>query len=149
MKKLLLFPLFTIALALAFSACSDDEDESFVSDGHPEVTAQGTYQGVWTRVYSGDTVTANGYITVTATDTAYCADITFYCADFDLSATAVSNITYANSNTAFYYGNGSTDNGLGTQFGGMISNGAATVLFTKSTTVGRKEYEYTYSFNSK
>lgn len=148
MKRLLLYPLLIATVVLAFSACSDDDDEGFVSDGHPEVAAQGTYQGTWQRIYSGDTATAIGYIMVTATDSAYCADITFYCADFDLDATAVSNITYANSGTVFYYGNGSADNGLGTQFGGMISNGVVTVLFTKSTTVGRKEYEYTYSFSS-
>ena len=150
MKKLL-YSLFAIlSLGVAFVACDDDDDDaSFVgtNDGHPEVAAEGVYTGTWTRILSEDTAYAEGTMTVTATDSAYCADFAFYSEEFDLDVASVANITYAGSSTKFYYANVSSDgNGLGANFAGVIEDGEATAMFTITQKVGRQSYEYQYRF---
>lgn len=147
MKKYIYSLFAVLALSLTFVACSDDDDEGYTSDGHPEIAAAGVYSGTWTRIYSGDTLTAEGTMTVTATDSAYCADIAYYCGDFSLDVASVANITYAGSSTKFYYGNAASDaNGLGANFAGKITEGTATAMFTITQKVGRKEYVYAYTF---
>ena len=136
-----------LALGLTFVACDDDDDDSFSSDSNPEVAAEGTYTGTWTRELDGEEESGTGTLTVTATDSSYCADITFYCADLDLDATSVANITYAGSTTTFKFYNTYADgNGLGASFSGMIEDGTATASFTLTVKSGRKSYEYDYTF---
>lgn len=152
MKKLLYSLFAVLVMGAAFVACDDDDDDaSFVgtNDGHPEIAAEGVYTGTWMQVYTTDEDTsyAEGTMTVTATDSAYCADFAYYCEDFDLDVSSVANITYAGSSTKFYYANGSSDgNGLGANFAGVIEDGEATAMFTITQKVGRKSYEYTYRF---
>lgn len=138
-----------LALGCTFVACSDDDDDNaFVSDGHPEKAAAGTYEGTWLRVYDGDSVYSDGTITVTATDSAYCADFAFYCEEFELDVASVANISYAGSSSKFVYANSQSDgNALGTNFAGTIDGSVATARFTFTQKVGRKSYEYVYRFN--
>ena len=148
MNKLLYSLFAVLALSLTFVACSDDDDDDSLStDVTPEIAAAGVYSGTWTRIYSGDTLTAEGTMTVTATDSAYCADFAYYCADFDLDVSSVANISYAGSTTKFYYVNASSDgNGLGANFAGKIIDGEATAMFTITQKVGRTSYSYAYTF---
>lgn len=140
-----------LALGLTFVACDDDDDDaSFVGsrDVTPEIAAEGTYSGTWLRIYDEDSTYADGTLTVTATDSSYCADITFYCEEFDLDVTSVANITYAGSSTKFYYSNNSSSgNGLGANFAGTIEDGVATAMFTLSQKSGRQTISYDYRFN--
>ena len=147
MKKLVYSLFAVLALGLTFVACDDDDDDaSFSSDGHPEVAAEGVYSGTWTRILDEDTAYAEGTMTVTATDSSYCADFAYYCEEFDLDVASVANITYAGSSTRFMYSNSTEGNGLGVSFGGIIEDGEATAMFTITQKVGRQQYKYAYSF---
>lgn len=124
-----------------FVACGDDgyEDEPFESDGHPEVAAEGVYVGTWAQILTGDSVFAEGTVTVTATDSAYCADVAYFCEDFEMDLVSVANITYARSTTRFYFSNYVEDNGMGAVFAGIIEDGDATATIS----IGDYDYYFT------
>lgn len=149
MKKIL-YPLFVVlALGLGFTACSDDDEEDggrFATT--PEIEAAGVYSGTFSKVQDGktDTLYSKGTLTVAATDSAYCADITYDCSDgFTYNATSVANITHDNSGYAFW--NSSTSNGLGTSFTGRIAgDGSVESTFDIKERSGRVVYTYHYKF---
>lgn len=149
MKKIL-YPLFVVlALGLGFTACSDDDEEDggrFATT--PEIEAAGVYSGTFSKVQDGktDTLYADGTLTVTPTDSAYCADITYDCSgEFTYNAVSVANITHANSGYAFW--NSSSTNGLGASFTGRIEgDGSVESTFDIKERSGRVVYTYHYKF---
>ena len=149
MKKIL-YPLFVaLALGLGFTACSDDdEDDGGRFATTPEIEAAGVYSGTFSKVQDGktDTPYSKGTLTVTPTDSAYCADITYDSSDaFTYNATSVANITHADAGFAFW--NSSSTNGLGTSFTGRIyGDGSAESSFDVKERSGRVVYTYHYKF---
>lgn len=112
-----------LALSCSFISCSDDDDDATIHSVTPEKAAAGVYSGTFTRVQDGttDTLYTQGTVTIAATDSAYCADVTYDCTgDFTFNATSVANISYAGN--GFVFTNNSTSNGLGASFIGRISS---------------------------
>jgi hypothetical protein len=146
MKKII-YSLFAILTVCSIFASCGDDNEATAPSGNPATAAAGTYSGTFTRVLDKDTVTAEGTITVTATDSMYCADLKFESSTFSLSSTAVSDIAYAGSDgKTFVYNSPSSSNGLGAAFCGRIADGKATSMFTLTQRSGRKSYSYKYTF---
>ena len=137
------------ALCLFNVACSNnDEDENINYSSTAEVGSAGTYSGTWTRLYEGETTTYSGTITMAASGTTGVSTLTATCTDVDINITAPVNIAHANYGYSFV-------NNLATAFG---TNGIAghitdtdilTASFTLSQKVGKKNYEFVYSFEGK
>lgn len=149
MKKIL-YPLFmALALGFSFAACDDDDDNGDAGFANtPEIDAAGVYAGTMSYVQDGktDTLYAAGTITITPTDSAYCADVTYDCSgDVTYNGTSVANITHDNDGFAFF--NPSTSNGMGTSFMGRI-DGAGNIesSFDRQIRQGRLQYTYHYKF---
>lgn len=109
MKKILYYLFAVLALSCSFISCSDDDDDATIHSVTPEKAAAGVYSGTFTRVQDGttDTLYTQGTVTITATDSAYCADVTYDCTgDFTFNATSVANISYAGN--GFVFTNNST-----------------------------------------
>lgn len=150
MKKIL-YPLFAIlTFSCVLVACSDDDDENVSFGATPEIEAAGVYTGTFSRVQDGttDTLYTTGTVTITATDSAYCADISFDCSgDFAFSDASVANIAHANG--GFVFENSSSSNGLGTPFMGRIDeNGNLTSYFKIQQRSGRLTYTYHYNITA-
>lgn len=140
-----------LALSLSFTACgSDDDNASTPYSNNPAQAAAGTYNGTWTRYQIGDESTletAEGSITIEATNT-YAGNVTFTSTNFSLSATSPANISFDSDGYTFY--NQLTTNPIESKFAGKISQGEnVAVSFIKSQRVGRKLYEFQYSFIGK
>ncbi len=150
MKKILysLFALLTFSCVLV--ACSDDDDDAISYGATPEIEAAGVYTGTFARVQDGttDTLYTTGTVTITPTDSAYCADIAFDCdGDFTFNGTSVVNITHAGH--GFIFENSSASNGLGTAFMGRIDeNGNLTSYFKIQQKSGRLTYTYHYNITA-
>ncbi|WP_295434490.1 hypothetical protein [uncultured Prevotella sp.] len=149
MKKILYYLFAVLALSCSFISCSDDDDDATIHSVTPEKAAAGVYSGTFTRVQDGttDTLYTQGTVTITATDSAYCADVTYDCTgDFTFNATSVANISYAGN--GFVFTNNSTSNGLGASFIGRISSeGTLSSYFKVQQKSGRKTYTYYYNFS--
>lgn len=145
MKKTGYFLLLALFLAFGFVSCSDDDQNDLVYTTSAEKASAGTYPGTWTRVLDGDTVTYQGSVTLAATDSINCTDVTFTCPEASINATSVANVWHSGSGYQFV--NQLTTNGLGTAFSGRI-NGEGTLItaFTLTKKVGRKSYTYNFSF---
>ena len=90
---------------------------------------------------------AQGTITVTATDSIYTADIQFSSDEFSLNAKSVANIAYAGANgSTFVFNNDVATNALGSIFGGRIENKTLTTAFKFSQRDGRKMKTFNYTF---
>ena len=133
MKKIIYSLFVILALSCIFVSCSDDDGDAPAPAGNPAEAAAGTYTGTWCRVLNNDTVRGEGTLTIAPTDSMYCADFTFEAPTLDLKASSVANIAFAGAD------------GLG-DFYGQITNGVATVKFSKEVRVGRKRNIYNFSF---
>ena len=147
MKKIIYSLILFMAFGFACVSCSDDDDDAAAPSGNAASVAAGTYTGTWTRILDSDTLTAEGTMIVSATDSAYTADIAYACSTFNLNTSSVANFAYSGaSGSLFDYSNGSTSNGMGTIFCGKITDGVATAIFSYTQKSGRKSYTYKYSF---
>ena len=138
-----------LALGFSFAACDDDDDDGGAGFANtPEIEAAGVYAGTMSYVQDGktDTLYAAGTLTVTPTDSAYCADITYDCSgDVTYNGTSVANI--AHDNDGFMFFNTLTNNGLGTSFTGRIDgNGNVESSFDRQIRQGVRRYTYHYKF---
>jgi hypothetical protein len=149
MKKYIFaaFALFT--LSCSFVACSDDDEDEVISySTTPEKASAGTYTGTWTKEGEDGTNTFDGTVTLVATDSVRCTDITFSCPGASLEKSSVANVW--NSGRGFQFVNQLETNGLGTAFAGRISeNGVLTTAFTISEKVGRITKKFNYTFEGR
>ena len=146
MKKIIYSLFVILALSCTFVSCSDDDGDAPAPAGNPAEAAAGTYTGTWCRVLNNDTVRGEGALTIAPTDSMYCADFTFEAPTLDLKASSVANIAFAGADgKSFSFNNTLGADGLG-DFYGQITNGVATVKFSKEVRVGRKRNIYNFSF---
>ncbi len=147
MKKLIYSLATLLVLSCAFVSCGSDDDENISYSTTPEKASAGTYVGTWTRVQGEEVTTYDGSVTLAATDSVGCVDITFSCPETEIAASSVANITNANYGFKFVNQVTSAANGLGTSFSGNINeNGVLFTAFTLSVRTGRVLVEYEYSF---
>lgn len=139
-----------LAFSCSLASCSDDDDNNINYSTTAEKGAAGTYTGTWKQTEDGttDTSTCEGTITLTATDSINCVDVTFNAPDFEISATSVANITHAQH--GFVLNNNVDTNPLAAAFTGKIDeNGNLCVNFMKQRRVGRKQYTFFFVFEGK
>ena len=121
MKKIIFSFIAVLALGCGFTSCGSDDDEKITYDQPAQVAAVGTYTGTWTRFSSPDA---------------------------SLDKTSLANVW--NSGYEFQFMNQTDGNGLGAAFAGRIdAEGSLTTSFTINQKVGRKAYDYNYSFIGK
>ena len=151
MKKLFYICMACLAV-FGFASCEPEGmvDNTPVS-GHPEQDVAGVYVGTWTRILEKDTVSGEGTIILSA-DTTYVVNVEVSAVPaINLDAmTSVANIAQdSHYGTKFY--NNSATNGFGTIFRGGTTNmdngeDELKISFIKTVKVGRKSYNYNYSF---
>lgn len=147
MKKIIFSFIAVLTLGLGLTACGSDGDESIHYDTTPEQATAGTYSGTWTRTLDGNDETFSGTVTMASAGKTGVTTITFSCPDASLNATSVANVWNSKYDFQFVNQTVSADNGLGAAFAGRISEaGVLTTSFTITQRVGRKAYEYKYSF---
>lgn len=153
MKKIIFSFMAVLALGCGFTSCGSDDDEKITYDQPAQVAAVGTYTGTWTRSLVGgeENETFSGTVTIAATDRTGVIKITFSSPDASLDKTSFANVW--NSGYEFQFMN-QTDaaegNDLKTTFAGRIdAEGSLTTSFTINQKVGRKAYDYVYSFIGK
>ena len=143
---LILLMVYSLA-AIAFVACSSSDDGDLVFTTPAQQDAQGVYTGIYVRVQNGttDTLTAEGSLTLTATDTLNRARLTFNSAEMtELAGIAAlpANVSHANEGFVFY--NTSTDN---TVTGRIAANRAMSAKFSKAIRISaRRTIRYNYEF---
>lgn len=152
MKK---FIYFAFCLALTggiFTSCSDDDDNAIVST-NPGSDVAGTYTGTWSQTLNGETKEVSGTLSVTSTS-AYVATLNIPTnSDINISSdlTVPMNVTAAKGSGDVYYilSNGASSNTLSALYGvkGLMQNNTLNVGFIMTVKVGRKSYEYTYTFS--
>jgi hypothetical protein len=150
MKKIIFSFIAVLALGCGFTSCGSDDDEKITYDQPAQVAAVGTYTGTWTRSLKGgeENETFSGTVTIAATDQTGVIDITFSSPDASLDKTSRANVW--NSGYEFQFMNQTDGNGLGAAFSGRIdAEGSLTTSFTINQKVGRKAYDYNYSFIGK
>ena len=134
-----------LALSCTFVACSNNDDEDINFSSTAEVGSAGTYTGTYTRIYEGETVTYSGSITLAASGTTNVSTLTATCSDAGIDITAPVNIAHANYGYAFV-NNVATDFGTNGIAGHITDSNVLTASFTISQKVGKKNYEFIYSF---
>ena len=148
MKKIIFSFIAVLALGCGFTSCGSDDDEKITYDQPAQVAAVGTYTGTWTRSLEGVDETFSGTVTIAATDRTGVIKITFSSPDASLDKTSFANVW--NSGYEFQFMNQTDGNGLGAAFAGRIdAEGSLTTSFTINQKVGRKAYDYVYSFIGK
>ena len=146
---------FCLALILGVTACDNNVDipPTGAPDG-AETLAAGKYVGEWTRVnLSTEKVEVNsGSLTFTVDFEEHNNNVLVMkaeCADMPLGVngdTSVCNVARLSSGE-FVYWNMVQSNPFGMIFNGRISpEGVATMKYTKIIREGRRETEYSYSF---
>lgn len=158
MNKILNRLFILTALVMALSSCKDEaEIPGHGKPGNPEKEVAGTYVGTWTKTQrnsTADPVTAEGTLTLTATDEAYITVVKIGCesASMDFNntssfASTESRANIVNQSAQYVFYNVLTTNGLGTSFNGTVSfGGEATMTFAKTIRQGRVTYTYDYTF---
>ena len=148
MKKLFYICLSLCTMGVFVSSCDDDDENGVVVfENTPEIDAQGVFEGTFIRVQKGttDSAKAVGQMVISATDSAYVADITLTCEDFNLDKTVNTNISHANQ--GFVLSNYVTTNPTGNPVYGRISDEQkAEIHFTLNQRSGRKTVTYNYVF---
>lgn len=136
-------------VAMSLVSCSDDTEEGPAIISNPEQKVAGTYVGTWTRVLDGEApVTAQGKVIVDTND-AYVVNITIEdCPDVTLTdmEQALANVC-ALSDGSITVANPISDNKWGSPFYGKVTNGNLQFAFRKIVKVGRKQYEYSFTFD--
>lgn len=163
MKKIIYSLFAVLALCCNFVSCSDDDNDAAAPVGNPASAeaAVGTYTGTWTVTLDDQTFTTPGYITVASSETDFVAsiDVKVDPVDFTINnkvntqsveGTTLANICYAGpTGTVFNFTNLSDGNGIGTNFSGSIIDGNATMMFSLSKKISRKNYTFNYRFVGK
>lgn len=148
MKKLFYICLSLCTMGVFVSSCDDDDENGgVVFEYTPEIDAQGTFEGTFTRVQKGltDSVKAEGRMVISATDSAYVADIALTCEEFSLDKLV--NINIGHANQGFVLSNYVTSNATGNPIYGRISDEQkAEIHFTLNQRSGRKTVTYNYVF---
>ena len=155
MKKIIFSFIAVLALGCGFTSCGSDDDEKITYDQPAQVAAVGTYTGTWTRSLEGVDETFSGTVTITATDRTGVIDITFSSPDASLDKTSLANVW--NSGYEFQFMNQQPPTkepkdpkDMDAAFSGRIdAEGSLTTSFTINQKVGRKAYDYNYSFIGK
>ena len=150
MKKIFYSLVALLAFSCSLVSCSDDDDNGISFSTTAEKGAAGTYTGTWKQTEDGttETTTCEGTITLTATDSLNCVDVTFSAPDFEISATSVANIAHAQH--GYVLNNNVDTNPLAAAFTGKIDeNGNLSVNFMKQRRVGRKQYTFFFVFEGK
>lgn len=148
MKKIIYSFIAVLALGCGFTSCGSDDDDDNISYSTPaEEASAGTYTGIWTRSLDGVDETYSGTVTLESAGKTGVTKVTFSCPESSLNATSVANIWNAKYDFMFMNQTVSTENGLGASFAGRITEtGVLTTSFTITQKVGRKSYNYNYSF---
>ena len=146
LKTFLVTVLMSCGFMSALVSCSDNDDEGKTFETPAQTDAQGTYSGTFTRMQVGttDSLTAEGTITITATDTLNRARITYASEGMEeLAKTAPipTNIAHADQGYMFY--NKSGDYAI---LGRISDAGIMSASFTKAVRSGRKTVRYNYVF---
>ncbi len=144
MKKIFSLMFLLCAACLAFTACDTDDEDGVAGTGtptNPEKEVAGVYTGVYTQDKNGTLTTADGTLTLEATEKAYITNVTVACPTFSLNYSSVANITPAYS----FYNNFPT-NGFGTNFNGSVKDGKAIITFQSKVKEGRKWVVATFTF---
>lgn len=145
-RPLLLLMVYSLA-AIAFVACNSSDDGDTVYNTSAQQDAQGVYNGIYVRVQNGttDTLTAEGTLTLTATDTLNRVRLTFSSDEMaELAGIAAipANVSHANAGFTFY--NTSTDNTVTGRIGG---DKAISAKFSKAIRISaRRTVRYNYEF---
>lgn len=156
--------MFLALLGLTFASCEDqNEDNPIKFDKTPAEAIDGkVYAGTWTRILDADTTVVSGSISFAAagdeyynsldsanTTRGYVAVVTLASddkskLDFGTVNNSICNLSYSNHGYIFTCGSMS---GLGAGFKGRIEeDGSADMKFKMTQKVGRKAYEYQFSF---
>jgi hypothetical protein len=154
MKKLLFAALAFACVGFGFTACDDDDDNSYTGKiySNPVEQIAGSYAGTWTRVLDKDTIVTDDTIAIAfhngdSINTKYIADVvvrenTTVVLD---AMTSTANVVQAGQ-----YGysllNVSSENGFGTSFRGRVQDEQFTLNFQKLVKSGRKSYTYSFTF---
>lgn len=152
MRKYIYIALALLSCTMGFTACSDDEGENsnynLVADAGAAVA--GSYVGVYTRTLNGESVTAEGTITLAQADQPYFVNVTFEpVSELGLAgATVKANIIQKNDDLFIISNTGGTNNALGTSFRIYVENGKIQCNFILEQKDGRKNNEYTYEFRN-
>lgn len=146
-KRPLLLLIACCLTAIAFVACSSSDDGDTIFTTPAQQDAQGTYAGIYVRVQNGttDTLTAEGTLTLTATDTLNRARLTFSSTEMaELAGIAAlpANVSHANEGFTFY--NTSTDNIVTGRIG---ADKTMCAKFSKAIRISaRRTVRYNYEF---
>lgn len=148
MKKIIFSFIAVLALGCGFTSCGSDGDDNISYDKPAEEASAGTYTGTFIRSLDGVEETFEGTITLASAGKTGVTTVTFSSPAAQLEATSLANVW--NSKYDFQFMNQVDANGLGASFAGRITeSGAITAYFTLSQKVGRKSYNYNYTFSGK
>ena len=147
MKKIIFSFIAVLALGCGFTSCGSDGDDNISYDKPAEEASAGTYTGTFTRTLDGVDETFDGTVTLVSAGKTGVTKVTFSCPGSSLNATSVANVWNSKYDFQFMNQTASAENGLGVSFAGRITEaGVLTTSFTLTQKVGRKSYEYKYSF---
>lgn len=145
MKKIIFSLIAVLALGCGFTSCGSDGDDNISYDKPAEEASAGTYTGTFTRSLDGVDETFEGTVTLASAGKTGVTTVTFSSTAAGLQATALANVW--NAKYEFEFMNQVDANGLGAAFAGRITEaGVLTTYFTINQKVGRKAYNYNYSF---
>ena len=145
MKKIIFSLIAVLALGCGFTSCGSDGDDNISYDKPAEEASAGTYTGTFTRSLDGVDETFEGTVTLASAGKTGVTTVTFSSTAAGLQATSLANVW--NAKYEFEFMNQVDANGLGASFAGRITEaGVLTTYFTINQKVGRKAYNYNYSF---
>jgi len=151
MKKFIYIAFCLALTGGVFISCGDDDDDAIVST-NPGSDVAGTYTGTWSQTLNGETKEVSGTLSVTSTS-AYVATLNIPSnSDINIKSelTVPMNVTAAkgSGDVSYLLTNGASGNVLKSLYGvkGVMKNNELSVGFIMSVKVGRKNYEYTYTF---
>ncbi|MCH3985301.1 MAG: hypothetical protein LKK21_05570 [Prevotella sp.] len=147
MKQIKYYIILVLTLGLAFSSCSNDDNiYSPQRATNAEKASAGTYTGTWTVTQKTNITTSPGSVTLVATDSTGCTNITFLCSQMSLNAKSIANVW--NSSEGFQFVNQIATSPLNAAFSGRITqDGSLTTNFSITTKDSKgKNVTYNYSF---
>lgn len=154
MKKLIYSMIAMLAMGLGFTACSDDDgddaDYSYVTT--PEIAAEGTYTGMFTRIQTNSSTaqpeSGEGIVAVIANDTlTNIATVVVDCEALGLTGDknfVAVNMTYANDKINFF--NQSGEIAMKYVTGHITNDGLLSLTFDISIRSGRSTKPYRFTF---
>ena len=147
MKKIILSFIAVLALGCGFTSCGSDGDDNISYNTSAEEASAGTYTGTFTRELKGEKETFEGTVTLASAGKTGVTTVTFSSTGAGLQATSIANVWNSKYDFQFMNQTASAENGLGASFAGRITEkGVLTTYFTINQKVGRKAYNYNYTF---